>query len=326
MYKILLTCPPMIKQFKDYENIIKSYNTEIFIPNFTQTLSENELCEMLPQYDGWIIGDDPATYKVFKAGLNGKLKAVVKWGVGIDNIDLEAIKELKIPFTNIPGVFGEEVSDVAIGYLLCLTRQLHQIHFNNILNNQWFKPCGISLSNKKVCLLGFGDIGRATARKLLSFNLNVFVSDPGFSKINNEIICNYNKNIIIDNNLNKIELDTLDNCLIDADFIICTCPLIPETYHIINKKNILKAKRGVIIINVARGPVVCETDVVELLDEGYIKSVGFDVFEEEPFNVLNPLIKFKQNIYGSHNGSNTKEAVDKVSKIAIEKIYEFLTK
>ena len=323
MFKILLTCPPMIKQSNMYSELFKEHNLEVFIPKFTQTLSEEELCNLLPNFDGWIIGDDPATRKVFETGIKGRLKAAVKWGVGTDNVDFEACKDLNIPITNIPGVFGEEVSDVAIGYLLCLTRQLHIINDRH-KKGEWYKPCGVSLTNKKVCLLGFGDIGRSTARKLLAFNLNVYVSDPGFIKENDNIICKYNSNIKIDDTLNKVKLLDLNECLEDADFIICTCPLTKETHHIINKEKILKAKEGVIIINVGRGSVIKEEDIIELLENGYIKSVGFDVFEEEPLKKNNKLRNYEQNIYGSHNSSNTKEAVDKVSKIAIETINKFL--
>ena len=86
------------------------------------------------------------------------------------------------------------------------------------------------------------------------------------------------------------------------------------------------ANKGVIIINVARGPVIVEKDVIELLENKFIKSVGFDVFEIEPLNKNNNLLKFEQNIYGSHNSSNTLEAVLKTSKIAINKLTHFLNK
>ena len=86
------------------------------------------------------------------------------------------------------------------------------------------------------------------------------------------------------------------------------------------------AKKGVRIINVARGKVVKEDDVVELLEDGFIESVGFDVFEEEPLKTDSKLRTFSQNIYGSHNGSNTIEGVDRTSNIAISKIKEFLDK
>lgn len=324
MFEILLTCPPMINKNNLFKYLYKKYNFKITIPKFKQTLTEEELCNLLPNFDGWIIGDDPATKKVFESGIKGKLKAVVKWGVGVDNVDFDACKDLNIPVTNIPGVFGEEVSDVAIGMLLNLTRRLHDIDAETKKGN-WIKPCGTSLSRKKVCLIGFGDIGRCTARKLLAFNLNVFVSDPGFEKINNKIRCKYNSELKIDNNLNEVVICNLDNALKNADYLIVTCSLNKHTYHLINKENILKTKKNVILVNVARGSIVKEDDVVELLKNNFIKSVGFDVFETEPLNKNSKLRDFPQNFYGSHNGSNTLEGVIKTSERATKFLYEFLT-
>ena len=330
MINILLTCPPMIKRIEKYREILNNYNIKLDIPEFTQVLSEDELIKLVPKYDGWIIGDDPATKRVFEAGKKGKLCAAVKWGVGTDNVDFVACRELDIPITNIPNVFGEEVSDVAIGYLLSLSRQLHVIHNNN-LNNEWFKPAGMSLTGKKVCLIGFGDIGCCIARKLLAFKMHVFVSDPAFSKSKEgNIILNYGhgpkfcEDTSKYDELKKVEIKQLDQCLDDADFIIVSCPLNKHTHGLVSKTNILKSKKGVIIINIARGPVVVEEDVVELLDTGHISSVGFDVFTEEPLSSDNKLRHYPQNIFGSHNGSNTVEAVDRVSEIAIEKISDFL--
>lgn len=330
MKQVLLTCPPMIKRIHHYKDLLLRANIKIDIPEFTQVLSEDELINLVPKYDGWIIGDDPATKKVFEAGKKGKLRACVKWGVGTDNVDFKACRELDIPVTNIPNVFGEEVSDVAIGYLLSLSRQLHIIHNHN-LKNKWVKPAGMSLTGKKACLIGFGDIGCCIARKLLAFKLEVFVSDPAFSKSKEgNIILNYghgpkfgedtNKYV----ELKKVKIKELDECLDNADFIIVSCPLNKHTYGLINKTNILKTKKGVVIINVARGPIVVEKDVVELLEISHISSVGFDVFMEEPLSENNLLRQYPQNIFGSHNGSNTVEAVDRVSEIAIGKISGFL--
>jgi len=332
MKKILLTCPPMINRITEYTDLIKKYNFEIIIPNFKQIMNQEELCEIIGNYDGWIIGDDPATRKVFEKGQLGKLKASIKWGVGTDNVDFDACSDLKIPITNIPQVFGEEVSDVAIGYLLCLTRRLHIINDGH-KNNEWLKPTGETLVGKKVCLVGFGDIGRCIARKLLTFKLDVWVSDPAFSKstVDGLIKAGYGwGDLTIDietlRELQSVNIDKLDKCLEDADYIICCCPLNKYTYHLINKEKVLMCKKKVKIINVGRGPVICEKDICELLETGFIDSVGFDVFEEEPLSKENNLRNYKQNIFGSHNGSNTIEAVDKVSAIALEKLYRFLNK
>jgi len=321
--KILITCPPMIKMIEKYVNIFQKYNLEYFCPKFTQVMKEEELMELLPNYDGWIIGDDPATKRVFEAGVKGKLRAAVKWGVGVDNVDFDACKKLNIPITNIPNVFGEEVSDVAIGILLNLTRRLHEIDLKT-KKGEWYKPAGISLTGKKVCLIGFGDIGRCTARKLLAFKLNVYVSDPGFERRNNTIICKYNKNIIVPDDIHHVNITTLDNALSNADFIVVTCALNKHTYHLVKSENILKCNKGVKIINVARGPVVSENDVCDLLNKNFISSIGFDVFEVEPLPKNSKLRNYTQNFFGSHNGSNTIEGVDRTSEIAIKKIFEFL--
>jgi D-3-phosphoglycerate dehydrogenase len=313
----------MIKRITEYKHLFKDANFTCFCPQFTQVMTEDELIEILPNYDGWIIGDDPATARVFEAGVQGKLKAAVKWGVGTDNVDFDACKRLGIPITNIPNVFGEEVSDVGMGMLLNLTRQLHVINHETTQGN-WIKPSGMSLSGKKVCLIGFGDIGRSMARKLLAFNLDVYVSDPGFEKVDGKIICNYSDQIIVKEELNRVNMVSLDEALENTDFICITCSLNKATHHIVNKENMLKAKKGVIIVNVARGPVVCENDVVELLECGHIKAVGFDVFETEPLPEYSKLREHPQNFFGSHNGSNTVEGVDKTSYIAVAKMREFL--
>jgi len=330
MFTVLVTCPPMIQRIREYKNICEQYNFKLICPTFTQTLTEEELIHLVPKYDAWIIGDDPATRKVFQAGVKGNLKVAIKWGVGVDNVDFEACKEFGIPITNTPNSFGEEVSDIAIGYLLSLTRQIHIID-SEVKKGNWYKPSGISLSNKKVALVGFGDIGRCIAKKLLAFNLNVYVSDPACSKVNGKITYNYghgfnsySKELTkLLNKINEVNIDTLEKCVNNADFIFISCALNKHTKGMINKDIMLLANKDVIVINVARGPIIVEKDVIELLNSGHIKSIGFDVFENEPLKLNNPLIKFKNCIFGSHNASNTVEAVDKVSHKTLQYIHSF---
>jgi len=110
--KILLTCPPMINQLEKLKDVIKEYEFNIDVPEFTAVMTEEKLCKIIGNYDGWIIGDDPCTEKVIKAGKEGKLKALVKWGVGVDNVDYKACEKYGIPVDNTPAMFGEEVSDI----------------------------------------------------------------------------------------------------------------------------------------------------------------------------------------------------------------------
>jgi D-3-phosphoglycerate dehydrogenase len=324
MKKILLTCPPMLKQFERYKEFAIEKGLDVYCAPVTQIMTEDELIDLVPQFDGWIIGDDPATRRVFEAGIQGKLKAAVKWGVGVDNVDFEACKDLNIPITNIPGVFGEEVSDVGIGYLLGLSRKLFEIDAA-VKQGQWVKPCGSSLSGKKVCLIGFGDIGRCSARKLLAFNIDVYVSDPGFRQNNDRTIeCIYNSDIKVSNSLNSVHITSIEDASVNCDYFFITCALNSHTRHLINKDLLLRAKKGVRIINVARGSIVCEAAVIELLESGHIDAVAFDVFEIEPLKIENSLRKFPQNIFGTHNGSNSIDGVDKTSYIAIETMQKYL--
>lgn len=326
MFKVLLTCPPMIKSIHLYKEFLKINNLEIEVPSFIQVMKEENLIEIIGNYDAWIIGDDPATRKVFDKGRKGKLKAVVKWGVGVDNVDVLSLEEFGIPFTNTPNVFGESVSDVGIGMLLCLNRQIHNIH-QQVMEGKWEKPCGHSLVDKKVCLVGFGDIGRCSARKLLAFGCDVHVSDPGFVyNSENDIVCSYNPEIKINQTLQFVHLTSLEKAIQDCDIIFITSVLNKDTFHLINEDNIRLAKHGVKIINVSRGGIVCENDVIRLLEEKFIDSVGFDVFETEPLDFYNKLKHYPKNIFGTHNGSNEIDGVIKTSILTIEKLKEFLSR
>lgn len=318
--KVLLTCPPMILNINNYLDTFKKHNMEVTYPHVTQTLSEDELIKNIGNYDAWIAGDDPATYKVLEAGKRKKLKILVKWGVGIDNVDREACKNLNIFFSYTPCMFGEEVSDVAIGYLIMLNRKLHEID-TKVKEGEWYKHRGTSLYEKKICVIGFGDVGKCLVRKLKGFNMKIYISDPMYKSYDRKIM-NIGTNEIIDQDTNII-IDTLENCMYDADYVIATCNLNKNSYHLVNKVNLMKCKKGVKLINVSRGSIIKEDDVIELLENKHIDSVAFDVFEQEPLNATNKLRLYKNNIFGSHNGSNTIEGVDKTSFLVIDIIKNF---
>jgi D-3-phosphoglycerate dehydrogenase / 2-oxoglutarate reductase len=285
-------------------------------PNVVQTLTENELIKLVPNFDVWIIGDDPATFKVFKAGKKGKLRVAIKWGVGIDNVDFAAATELGIRVQYTPGMFGNEVADIAVGYLICLARHIHTVD-RGVKEGKWLKPCGTSLQSKKVCLIGFGDVGKSVAKRLLAMDMNVWVSDPQYKRNNAAIQCLYTDNYVSED-LFDVNLDDLDECLKKAWFVIITCSLNSSTKYMINKEKLMLARRGVRVINVARGPIIHQKDLCDLLDSGHVGSAALDVFESEPLPSNSRLHKYSNCIFGSHNASNTQEAVDRTSNKAID--------
>lgn len=306
--RVLVTCPPMLGLIDEFLPAFAAKGLECVPAKVTQVMTEAELKEIVPQMDGWIIGDDPATRDVVATAVAGKLKAAVKWGVGVDNIDFPAFKDHNIPIENTPGVFGGEVADVALTYALGLARETYFIDREIRLKNGWPKPSGISLSGRTVAVVGFGDIGRQTAKRILACGSKVIAYDPFFKPADGI----------------PVESATWPDRLGEADFLIFTCPLNAGTRAMFNAATLPLLKPGVRVINVARGPVVVETALLDGLRSGIVHSAALDVFEVEPLPADSPLRSFDRCIFGSHNGSNSADAVRRVSHIAIEKIARFL--
>lgn len=306
--KILVTCPPMLGMIDSFRNIFEEKGIELSTPNVVQTLSVEELKEIVPKHDGWIIGDDPATREVFEAGKLGDLKAAVKWGIGVDNVDFTACKDLEIPIINTPDMFGTEVSDIALGYVIALARETFEID-RAVRAGEWPKPRGISLSNKVVALIGYGDVGKNTAKRLLAADMKVIAYDPAISQLQSS---------------SSIEFSKWPHRLDEADYILVTCALTPSSRHMINSESIAMTKQGVRIVNVGRGPIIDENALIAALQSGHVYSAALDVFETEPLPMDSPLRSHPRCVFGSHNASNTADAVQRTSEIAISKLFEFL--
>jgi D-3-phosphoglycerate dehydrogenase len=307
--KVLVTCPPMLGMFSEFIEPAKALGIELVAAKTTQVLSVEELIELVPLYDGWIIGDDPATKQVFEAGLTGKLKAAVKWGIGVDNVDFAACKELNIPIINTPNMFGGEVADVALAFLLGLARETYFIDREIRNNCGWPKPAGMSVAGKKVGVVGFGDIGKSTVKRLSGFDVNVTVYDPGVEG---------------EQGFSFVQRKSFPDGLEELDFLIFTCALNKHNFHMLNADTLSKLKPGAKVINVARGPLIDEQALIAALQSGHISAAALDVFEEEPLAADSPLRVMPQCIFGSHNGSNTKEGVRRATIEAMTKIAGFL--
>lgn len=306
--KILVTCPPMIGLIDEFKPLFTAKGIEVDCPEVVQTLSVEELKTLVPQYDAWIIGDDPANYDVFAAGKAGKLRAAVKWGVGVDNVDFVAAKELDIPVTNTPRMFGGEVADIAMGYVTALARQTFIID-RGVREGKWLKPSGISLGGKTVALVGFGDIGRSTAKRLLGADMQVIAYDPYFQAVSG---------------LEAVQSAQWAQRIEEADFIVLTCALTKDNWHMLNAETLAKAKHGVRVVNVARGPLIDEAALAQALASGQVHSAALDVFEVEPLPTDSPLRQYERCIFGSHNGSNTVDGVRRASEKAVSLLFDFL--
>ena len=309
MKKVLVTCPPMLGMFDEFVEPAKALGIELIAAKTTQVLSEEELMSLLPSYDGWIIGDDPATEQVFRAGKSGQLKAAVKWGIGVDNVDFSACEKLGIPIINTPNMFGGEVADVGMSLMLALARQTHFIDREIRQNNAWPKPAGMSVSGKHIGVVGFGDIGESFVKRLSGFDVTATVYDPGVEG---------NKGY------DFVERQPYPQGIEKCDVLVFTCALNQHNRHMLNGDVIAAMKPGSMVVNVARGPLIDEAALISALQSGHLYAAGLDVFEEEPLPSSSPLRDMPQCIFGSHNGSNTKEGVRRATYKALEEIANFL--
>jgi D-3-phosphoglycerate dehydrogenase len=164
------------------------------------------------------------------------------------------------------------------------------------------------LAGKTVALVGFGDIGRNTAKRLLAADMRVIIYDP---------YCQFQGEL-------EVEQSGWPHRLGEADFIVFTCALTPENRQMLNAETLALAKPGVRVVNVARGPLIDEIALVNALKSGQVHSVALDVFEVEPLPIDSPLRQFERCIFGSHNSSNTIEGVRRASEKAIALLFDFL--
>lgn len=308
MMRVLLTCPPMLGLVDEFRPAFESAGVELLTPAVVQTLSEDELVRILPHQDGWIAGDDPANRRVLTAGVAGRLRALVKWGIGTDNVDFDAARDLNLAVSNTPGMFGHEVADVAMAYVTGLARELFVID-RSVRAGGWPKPQGVSLHGRVLALAGLGDIGGNVAVRARAAGMRVVGYDPRME---------------VGTSAGGVDVMRWPNGLDSADFLVLTCPLTAENHHMIDRDTLGLVKPGIRIVNVARGPLISEEALIEAMRSGVVHSAALDVMEAEPLPAISPLREFERCVFGSHNGSNTVDAVRRASHQAINQIFASL--
>lgn len=256
--------------------------------------TEDEVIERCGEADVLLVQWAPITRRVLSS--LPRLKGVVRYGIGVNNIALDAAKEFGIVVANIPTYCLEEVSNHAMAMMLCLARRIPQDHYG-IAHGSWSVdslPPIPSFLDMTLGLVGFGAIARLVAGKARSFGFHIAAADP----YQNELA-------FTQLGVKRVDLDTL---LVSADIISLHCPLVPETRHLINAETIQTMKPGVLIINTSRGGIIKEADLIEALTNGRVLGAGLDVFEQEPLPADSPLRFLSNVLLTSHAASGSLRA------------------
>lgn len=307
----LITCLHLQRNFDKYRSQYEALGITPVLPSVPgQQLDADGMRAHIADCDAVIAGDDTIDESVLEAGKAGRLKAVIKWGIGTDSIDKAAAKRLGIPVYNTPGVFSDEVADLAMSLLLMQMRGSVAMH-QSIVEGGWLKIEGRSLSGLTAGVIGLGSIGLGIARRAAAFGMGLV----GYDVYPVEIA-----------KLGPPVIDQLpfDEVLARADVLFLACNLTAENRHLMNRAAFAHAKPGVIVVNVARGPLVDETALCEALASGRVGGAALDVFETEPLPMSSPLRAFKNVVFATHNGSNTREAVARINQMTSDILFQVL--
>ena len=268
-------------------------------------ITPDELLETIPEFPCMVVRSrTKVTRDVIDAGKS--LKAIVRAGVGLDNIDVSYAKEKGIQVLNTPTASTQSVAELTVGYMMALARRLPQMTAS-MKEGKWEKKAftGIEVADKTLGLIGSGRIGCAVADRAIALGMTVIAYDPYVTELEN------------------IALVDLDELLARADFISLHVPHTDETHNILDQAAFGKMKDGVRVINCGRGGTIDEDALYQAIQEGKVAGAALDVYADEPLTD-SALYSLDQVIGSPHVGAGTKEAKARVGEIAAQKVIEAL--
>ena len=262
-------------------------------------LGAAKLLEIIPEFSALVVrSQTKVTAEILNAG--SKLRVVGRAGVGVDNVDVETATRRGIIVLNAPGGNTVSTAEHAFSLLLCVARRIPPAEASVRAGN-WDRKNfeGVELYNKTLGVIGMGRIGSELSRRAIAFGMRVVAYDPYLSATRARSL--------------QVELvDELDDLLASADFISLHTPLTAETHHLVDLARLRKTKRGVRIINCARGGLIDETALAAALQDRHVAGAALDVFETEPLPADSPLRSAPNLVLTPHLGASTAEAQESV--------------
>jgi len=267
--------------------------------SFQTGLTESELVKIIPEFSALVVrSQTKVTAQILNAG--ARLRVVGRAGVGVDNVDVETATRRGIIVLNAPGGNTVSTAEHTFSLLLSVARKIPQADAS-MRGKSWDRKNfeGIELYDKTLGVIGMGRIGSELSRRAIAFGMRVIAYDPYLSAARARIL--------------QVELvDELDDLLASADFISLHTPLTEETHHMVDATRLEKTKRGVRVINCARGGLIDEDALADALHSGQVGGAALDVFEIEPLPSDSPLRTAPNLVLTPHLGASTAEAQESV--------------
>ncbi len=278
------------------ESILKPHGVEIVA---RQCKTESDLIDLCADADAVVTQFARVNANVVSA--MQKARAIVRYGIGVDNVDLDVARGRGIPVCNVPDYCIDEVADQTLAFILATTRQV-VTHANHLRGGKWGMSMPLShmkaLRDLTVGVVGFGRIGREVVRRLVPFKCAVHVFDPVVSAAEIEKL--------------GARAVAFADLLNNADVLTLHCPSTPKTRRLMNRETFAKLKPGTIFINVGRGDLADPDALTALLQSGHLGAAALDVFDPEPIPAGHPLLGMANVILAPHIASCSVPAVKKL--------------
>lgn len=306
MAKALITTVPFGDKNRLPIELLEGSGIDYVINPIGRKLKEDELAEMVSDFDVLIAGTEPITEKVMANGKN--LRLISRVGIGLDNVDLPAAEKRGIVVSYTPEAPAPAVAELTIGFMLTLLRGVHvanaQMH-----RGEWHRHFGRRIPEVTIGIIGLGRIGERVLRRLKPFGTpRILVNDirPQFHAVPEH----------------KLEWTDKETIYREADLISLHVPMTAHTRNMIRKEQLMQMKHDALVINTSRGGVINERDLVEVLEQGHLGGVAIDVFQEEPYQ--GDLAKYERCILTAHMGSMSVDCRTRMEIEATEEAVRFL--
>lgn len=297
--------------FNEAEDYIKEY-CDITKLDFSKKRSFEDLKEGIKDADGIVVMGTRIDDELLQYA--NKLKVVSNVSVGYNNLDIEALKKRGIVGTHTPGVLDDTVADTIFGLILNVARRLPEAE-GYIKTGKWKKGdkeefFGKDVHHSTLGIIGFGRIGEKVAKRAKGFDMNV-------------IYYNRNRKLNAEEKYG-VKYVGMDELLKESDFVLTMTPLNDSTYHLLGEEEFKLMKKEAFLINAARGSVIDEKALIKALEEGWIAGAGLDVYEQEPIDPDNPLLKMNNTVTLPHIGSSTLKTRQEMAMLAAKTIVDVL--
>lgn len=270
-------------------------------------LKDGGVWDHIDRADYLVVGLVPATDELLEKG--SRIQAVLKHGVGVDNIDIPACTRRGLPVLNTPGANADAVAELAVGMMFALARNMPAGH-QTVVTGGWDRKVGSQLGGKVLGILGLGNIGRNLALKARGLGMRVIASDPYADKDFAAV--------------NDIELTDIDGLLAGSDYLSLHIFGGKDNAALINADSIARMKPGARLLNLARGEVVDLDAVADALNSGHLAGAAIDAYTVEPPDRSHPIFTAPNTVFMPHNGADTVEAVENVGLMNIADIQELM--